>query len=54
MSVASNQIWHFFDYVLCVCVCVCIIGSMEVKGGSKAGVSQENGEMEEDVFNHDP
>lgn len=31
-----------------------IIGFMEVKGGSKAGLSQENGEVEEDVFNHDP
>lgn len=40
-----------FVFVLCLQY---IIWTLEVKGRSKAGLSRENGEVEEDVFNHNP
>lgn len=49
MSVESNKSalqWHSSVYVLCLQY---VFWPWEVKGGSKAGLSQENGEVEEDV-----
>ena len=50
-------ILFFCSQMALLCLCAVSAGYylvLEVKGASKAGLSWENGEVEEDVFNHDP